>query len=87
MHSGWWGLQREANALSDLRHINYSCEIFFCFTRLPIPQCIARNLNAISSIVPTLINNNVIFLYRELFKYVKTYLDDEFPVTIQSRIV
>ena len=49
MHSGWWGFQ-ETNAWLDLRHVNYSCEIFFCFIPLPIPQCIARNSNAILSV-------------------------------------
>ena len=64
MHSGWWGLRRETKALLDLRQllignsylagiINNSCEIFFCFIPLPIPQCIVKNSNAISSIVDT----------------------------------
>ena len=52
MHSGWWWrLPRETNALSDLLHINYSCEIYFGLIPLPIPQWIARNSNAISPIV------------------------------------
>ena len=46
MHSVWWG----TNVLLDLRHINYFFEIFSCFIPLPIPQCIARNSNAISFI-------------------------------------
>ena len=50
MHSGWWGLSRETDTLIDLRYINYSCEILFYFISFPIPQCIARNSNAISSI-------------------------------------
>ena len=38
------GLPRETNTLLDVRHINYSCEIFFCFIPLSKPQCIAKKL-------------------------------------------
>ena len=35
---------------SVLRHIHFSCGISFCLIPLPIPQCIAKSSNAISSI-------------------------------------
>ena len=34
----------------DLRHINYSFEILFCFTPLPKPQFTTGNSNVVSSI-------------------------------------
>ena len=50
MHSGRWGLSRETISLLYLRHNHFSCGIFFCLIPLPIPQCIAKNWNVISSI-------------------------------------
>ena len=50
MHSGWWGLSRETIGLLYLRHNHFSCGIFFCLIPQPIPQCIAKSSNAISSI-------------------------------------
>ena len=50
MNSGWWGLSRETISLLYLRHNHFSCGIFFCLIPLPIPQCIVKSSNAISSI-------------------------------------
>ena len=50
MDSGRWGLSRETISLLYLRHGHFSFGIFFYLITLPIPQCIAKSSNAISSI-------------------------------------
>ena len=61
------GLSRETISLLYLPHIHFSCGIFFYIFALPIPQCIAKNSNAISSILKLISKMNInlfIFIQR-----------------------
>ena len=42
--------ERQSISLLYLRHNHFSCRILFCLVPHPIPQCIAKNSNAITSI-------------------------------------